>query len=94
MIQTIKYKADIIKAEEEDWKVFELVCQALILEDNAEEKNKLKYKKYSHLDLENLKSLIYTGKKWVKFPRSILAKCPNLEYFNAVESNIKELKRL
>jgi hypothetical protein len=58
-IKSIKYKAEIIKInqhEEEEWRAVNNVCKALVVKDR-DEPGKLKYKKYRHLDISNLKRL-------------------------------------
>jgi hypothetical protein len=56
LIKSIKYKMEIIRADELEWKVINKVVKALVTGDE-EEKEKLKYTKYRHLDLGNLKHI-------------------------------------
>jgi Leucine-rich repeat (LRR) protein len=73
-IKSIKYKVEIIKANQEEERVVGNVIRALVVRDEMEKKQneQLKYKKYRHLDLSNLKcielsSIRLTGiPKWLK----------------------------
>jgi hypothetical protein len=55
-IKSIKYKVEIIKASSEDWRVIDKVCRALAV-GNEKEKEQLRYRKYRHLELSNLKHI-------------------------------------
>jgi hypothetical protein len=55
-VKSIKYKVEIIKINSnwEEWQAVDKVCKALALGDEKE-KERLKFKKYRHLDLSNLR---------------------------------------
>jgi hypothetical protein len=77
-IKSIKYKAESIKVKpssQEEWRVVDKVCRALML--GKQEKEKLKYQKYRHLDLSNIKLIEMSALRlreissWVKEFRNL-----------------------
>lgn len=59
LIKSIKFKAEIIEANDNDvkWTILDKINRILVLKENIPEIPPLKYNKYHHLDLVNLKQL-------------------------------------
>jgi Leucine-rich repeat (LRR) protein len=76
IIKTIKYKAEIIKTSKEEWTVLDRVCRTLV-EGKGLDRDGLKYNKYRHLDLSNLKQItavragLLSLSRWVKSCHSL-----------------------
>jgi Leucine-rich repeat (LRR) protein len=88
-IKSIKYKVEIIKANQEEERVVGKVIRALVVRDEKEQKE-LKYKKYRHLDLSNLKHIEVSSAQLSEIPRW-LKECHNLQKLNLNNNRISEV---
>ena len=58
IIKTIKYKAEIIKADVKQWSSLDKICRLLVLgEQKKQNEIALKYNKYKHLELSNMSKI-------------------------------------
>jgi len=93
VIKTIKYKAEIIKANKEEWGVIDGVCKVLVLGDSKKENgHPLKYTKYKHLDLSNLKKITANDVGITAIPRW-LRYCKNLKILELEKNQIQNISK-
>ena len=79
MVKTIKYKAEIIKCNKEEWKIIDKVCRLLALGEKGKEKGMvMKYKKHKHLDLSNIKQITANRVELDEIPKWV-RECRNLK---------------
>ena len=75
----------------EDWKSFEKVSLALVVDSNKRDKIRLRYNKYKNLDLDNLKEIMTSRIGLTRIPKEIMEKCSNLKVLELKSSKILEV---
>ena len=88
MVKTIRYKTDLLKVNEDGMVLLDRVCRALVLKD---ESVKLKYKKYSKLDLSNVREIVATGINLLEVPLWI-KECKRLTKLNLNNNQIGRVR--
>jgi hypothetical protein len=92
IIETIKYKAEIIKANKEEWMVLEKAVRVLVLGKEEKEGGGFRYKKHRHLDLSNIKKIIAKGVGLTEVP-SWLRECHNLKVLKLERNKITAIQK-
>jgi Leucine-rich repeat (LRR) protein len=88
--KNLKYKAEVIKTnEKEEWEVVDRVVRALVL---ADKQFVLRYRKYRHLDLSNLKRIAASEVGLTTLP-VWLRDCHNLSELELYYNKIREVSQ-
>ena len=85
MVKTIRFKTEIFKVNEKEMNLLDRVCRALVLKDGGVE---LKYRKYSRLDLSNIKQIVAPDTKLEAVPEWV-RECKNLTQLNLDKNRIR-----
>lgn len=95
VIKTIKYKAEVVKVKEDHAKSCNIVCKVLVEEVDRkveERSHRLRYSKYRHLDLSNLKHICLESAELTSMPKW-MNECTNLKKLELRSNKIKTIKK-